>query len=147
MSDESATGASIRVRCTACGFIGPLNDFDVMGADKDKLFCNECGNEAPVERASEETTFSTSTIMSKQTSKPEDRALREGRWLIGRRIVRLRYLTESECRSAMFTQRCVVLELDDGTLLSPQADDEGNEAGVLIAQRPDGSETMFYLVQ
>jgi hypothetical protein len=39
----------IRVRCTACGFVGFLDEFDVLGATEGRLFCHACGSEAPVE--------------------------------------------------------------------------------------------------
>ncbi len=44
----------IRVRCTVCGFVGTLDDFDVMFANEGKLFCNNCGSEAPVETVNED---------------------------------------------------------------------------------------------
>lgn len=32
-------------RCPLCGFVGDLDDFDVLGADEGNLFCNNCWNE------------------------------------------------------------------------------------------------------
>ena len=49
MTDPTNAADVICVRCQACGFIGPLNDFDVMGADPEKLFCNRCGRETQVD--------------------------------------------------------------------------------------------------
>lgn len=31
------------VQCPACGYIDTIERYDVLGADYDKLFCNECG--------------------------------------------------------------------------------------------------------
>ena len=38
-----------RVRCMLCGFVGIIDDFDVLLSDKGLLFCPDCGREAPVE--------------------------------------------------------------------------------------------------
>jgi hypothetical protein len=32
-------------RCVQCNQIGTIDDFDVMGAGQDKVFCNACGFE------------------------------------------------------------------------------------------------------
>jgi len=53
-SDPCADRNSLRVRCLACGFVGTLDDFDVMGANPDRLFCHACGQEVPVEAVAEE---------------------------------------------------------------------------------------------
>ena len=50
MDSPPNAGNGIHVRCKTCGFVGPINDFDVIGADDDKLFCNQCGKETRVER-------------------------------------------------------------------------------------------------
>jgi hypothetical protein len=52
--------------------------------------------------------------------------------LAGRRIVSARYLTTKEAIDQHWTKRCIVLELDDGNLVFPTVDEEGNNAGVLV---------------
>jgi hypothetical protein len=52
--DSYAESDGIRVRCTVCGFVGTFDDFDVLGADPNRLFCGQCGREAPVEESSED---------------------------------------------------------------------------------------------
>ena len=52
--------------------------------------------------------------------------------LIGRKIVAIRYLTEEEMQDAGWHQYCIVIQLDDGTLLWPSMDDEGNGAGAMF---------------
>jgi Zn finger protein HypA/HybF involved in hydrogenase expression len=47
-SELHADDDRIRVRCTACGFVGTLDDFDVLFASEGNLFCNNCESEAPV---------------------------------------------------------------------------------------------------
>lgn len=32
-------------QCPECCFVGTIDDFDVLGADDGKLFCNQCGVE------------------------------------------------------------------------------------------------------
>lgn len=52
--------------------------------------------------------------------------------LVNRTIVSVRYLTEQERADLGFHFRCIVLVLDDGTLVYPSRDDEGNDAGTLF---------------
>lgn len=63
----------------------------------------------------------------------------ESRWtlaaqqqLLGRKIVKVRYLTEQEADELGWGTRCVVIQLDDGNLIYPSSDDEGNDAGSLF---------------
>jgi hypothetical protein len=57
--------------------------------------------------------------------------------LEGRTIVRVRYLREEELQSLYWRSTTVVLELDDGTLIFPSRDDEGNDAGALFTNLDD----------
>lgn len=43
----------IRVRCKSCGFVGTIDDFDVLLADEGKLFCHACDAETSVETVDE----------------------------------------------------------------------------------------------
>ena len=52
--------------------------------------------------------------------------------LEGRRIVKVRYMTAAEAESLGWGVRAVVMQLDDGNLIYPSADDEGNDAGALF---------------
>lgn len=52
--------------------------------------------------------------------------------LVGRKIVHARYMGAKEAENCGWDHRPVVLQLDDGSLIFPQSDDEGNDAGVLI---------------
>ena len=52
--------------------------------------------------------------------------------LLGRKIVTVRYLTEKEASEMGWDMRGIVLELDDGNLIFPSQDDEGNGAGALF---------------
>lgn len=53
------------------------------------------------------------------------------RLLVNKRIVQVRYMTDEEQRAFSWSNKAVVLQLDDGTLLFPSMDDEGNNAGAL----------------
>ena len=53
--------------------------------------------------------------------------------LEGRTIVKARYMTKKEKESLYWSKSALVLRLDDGVLLIPMSDDEGNEAGALMA--------------
>ena len=54
--------------------------------------------------------------------------------LIGRTVVEIRYLDEEQCKAMALPHTPVVLQLDDGTLLWPMADPEGNDGGALFIQ-------------
>ena len=59
--------------------------------------------------------------------------------LVGRVIVKVRWMTEEEAAAMYWDKRGPVLQLDDGTLLIATADDEGNNAGVLTVQSAGGN--------
>lgn len=52
--------------------------------------------------------------------------------LKGRKIVSVRYMTTEEMDSLGWSSRCVILQLDNGMLIYPSMDDEGNGAGALF---------------
>ena len=51
--------------------------------------------------------------------------------LIGKRIVGVRYLTKEETDESGWYSAPIVIELEDGSALIPQSDDEGNDGGAL----------------
>ena len=51
--------------------------------------------------------------------------------LLGKRIVGVRYLTKEETDASAWYSAPIVIELEDGQALIPQADDEGNDGGAL----------------
>ena len=57
--------------------------------------------------------------------------------LVGRTIVKVRYLTKKEMDELGWYDRSVVLHLDDGNIIFPSADDEGNNAGSLFTNSDD----------
>lgn len=63
--------------------------------------------------------------------------------LKGRKIVNCRYLSEREVEDMGWGCRCVVIELDDGSMIFPSRDDEGNGAGALFGQSPKGESLTF----
>lgn len=52
--------------------------------------------------------------------------------LEGRKIVLVRYLDDEEAASEGWSRRSVVLQLDNGLMIFPSMDDEGNDAGALF---------------
>ena len=62
--------------------------------------------------------------------------------LVGRTIVGVRYLDASETVLLGIANQPVCLELDDGALLWPMADDEGNDAGALFIQAGTKTNTL-----
>jgi hypothetical protein len=52
--------------------------------------------------------------------------------LVGRKIKAVRYLYPVEAENLGWASRSVIIELDNGVLVWPSADDEGNDAGALF---------------
>lgn len=52
--------------------------------------------------------------------------------LIGKKIVKVQYMTKKNAGDLDWYQRPLMLKLDDGSLIFPQADDEGNDGGALV---------------
>ena len=52
--------------------------------------------------------------------------------LVGRKIKAVRYLYPNEAEGLGWYGRSVVIELDNGVLIWPSTDDEGNHAGALF---------------
>jgi hypothetical protein len=52
--------------------------------------------------------------------------------LLGRKIVQVRYLSQEEADDLGWTERPVVIHLDDGNIILPSSDDEGNNAGAMF---------------
>lgn len=63
--------------------------------------------------------------------------------LEGRTVKSVRYLSAKEAQTLGWHQRPLVVEFDDGTLLFPSRDDEGNGAGALFGQGPKDEELVF----
>lgn len=56
--------------------------------------------------------------------------------LIGKTVADVRYQTDEEMEDAGFYHRAPIIVLSDGSLISGQQDDEGNDAGPLSVQTP-----------
>lgn len=63
--------------------------------------------------------------------------------LLGRRIVKVRYLNADECRRLMWDRTSVALVLDNGTTVYAARDGEGNDAGALHGITESGEEFVF----
>jgi hypothetical protein len=60
-------------------------------------------------------------------------------FLFGKTIASVRYLTQVEADAMMWDKRPLVIEFTDGSLLTPQSDDEGNEGGAMFYQNDSGA--------
>ena len=60
--------------------------------------------------------------------------------LVGRRIREVRYLTPEEVKALGWHSSTLVIQLDNGAIFYASADDEGNDAGALFGQGPNGEE-------
>lgn len=54
--------------------------------------------------------------------------------LVGRKIVSIRYMSDEEKDNMGWYSKAVVIKLDNGTVLYPSQDDEGNDAGSIFYQ-------------
>lgn len=52
--------------------------------------------------------------------------------LVGRKIVAVRYMSETEMNDHGWNDKALVIQLDNGLMIYPSADDEGNGAGALF---------------
>jgi hypothetical protein len=60
-------------------------------------------------------------------------------FLVGKTIASVRYLTEGSAFAIMWDKRPLVIEFTDGSLLTPQSDDEGNDGGAMFYQSNSGA--------
>lgn len=69
--------------------------------------------------------------------------------LMGRTIVSVRYLSKEEAKGMYWTAQCLVITLNDGTVLFPSRDDEGNGAGTIFGRdgRNGGTDLTFPVLQ
>jgi len=66
--------------------------------------------------------------------------------LLGRTIKAVRYLTPEEMDDLGWRSRSVAMFLDDGTIVWPSMDDEGNNAGALFGEKKGGEELTFPVI-
>ena len=52
--------------------------------------------------------------------------------LVGRKIVKVEWMTDEECEDWMWSSKPICMLLDDGTWIYPSKDDEGNDGGALF---------------
>ena len=62
--------------------------------------------------------------------------------LMARTVVDVRYLTKEEVEGLGWTKSAVVIIFNDGTMLFPSRDEEGNGAGALFGQAWSGEFTL-----
>jgi len=63
--------------------------------------------------------------------------------LVGRTIVDAAYLEDDECPELDWSEAPLVLTFDNGTILMPMRDDEGNGAGAISGENKDGLALLF----
>jgi len=54
------------------------------------------------------------------------------KFLVGCKIIKIDYMTSKECEDLGWYKRPIQIHLDNGAILSPQMDDEGNDGGALF---------------
>ena len=66
--------------------------------------------------------------------------------LKGRTIIQLRYMTDKEADGIGWVSRPLVLQLDNGSIIFPSQDDEGNDGGTLFGQNRDNEDLLTFPV-
>lgn len=69
------------------------------------------------------------------------------RALVGKRVVETRYLKDVEMRALGWEESVPVIIFDDGTMLFPSRDDEGNGGGALFGQGSKNEELLFPVIR
>ena len=67
--------------------------------------------------------------------------------LVGLKIVGVRYLTKEETDASGWYSSPIVIELDDGSALIPQSDDEGNDGGALWIANSKGKQDLIPVIR
>ena len=65
--------------------------------------------------------------------------------MVGATIEHLRYLTPEECETMGFYSSPLMIQLSNGYYLIPIRDDEGNDAGAMWYDHPDGEANTIYV--
>lgn len=66
-------------------------------------------------------------------------------FLTGKTISAVRYMTQDEADAMMWDKRPLVIIFTDGSLLTCQSDDEGNEGGSMFYQNDNGGVLIYTL--
>jgi len=66
--------------------------------------------------------------------------------LVGKKIKGVRYLTNEEAEGLDWYSRPIVIELNDGSLILPSRDDEGNDGGAMFGQSNQGDDWTFPVI-
>lgn len=72
--------------------------------------------------------------MTDVTKKWTDKATK---FLVGKKVKEVRYLTEEEAEGLGWHSRSLVIIFDDNSAIYPSRDDEGNDAGALLTSDDD----------
>tara|TARA_Y100001938_G_scaffold149911_1_gene238681 strand:+ start:2485 stop:2745 length:261 start_codon:yes stop_codon:yes gene_type:complete len=54
------------------------------------------------------------------------------KYLIGKKIVKVEYLPQDMLKDFMWHKRPITIHLEDGSIITPQMDDEGNDGGAML---------------
>ena len=68
-------------------------------------------------------------------------------YLVGLKIVGVRYLTKEETDASAWYSSPIAIELSDGSALIPQSDDEGNDGGSLWIANSKGKEDLAPVIR
>ena len=73
--------------------------------------------------------------MSKETIKRWNKIAHDK--LVGRKIVKVHYMGDEDMKEFDWFSRPLLIHLDDGNIIFPSMDDEGNDGGALFCNDED----------
>jgi hypothetical protein len=77
----------------------------------------------------------------------EDRRMaNEFMFLVAKRITSVRYMTQEEADALMWSKRPLIITLNDGSMIVPQMDDEGNNGGALWVVQNGEQDKLVYTI-
>jgi hypothetical protein len=86
-------------------------------------------------------------------TKTSERQQAEKRWtdyakmnLVGKKIVSVRYLSTEEAYAMGWSNRPLVIQFDDDSIIYSSMDDEGNNGGAILGQSKDGKQQLAFPV-
>jgi hypothetical protein len=67
-------------------------------------------------------------------------------FLVAKRITSVRYMTQEEADALMWSKRPLIITLNDGSMIVPQMDDEGNNGGALWVVQNGEQDKLVYTI-
>tara|TARA_B100000497_G_scaffold66439_2_gene75066 strand:+ start:10353 stop:10994 length:642 start_codon:yes stop_codon:yes gene_type:complete len=81
-----------------------------------------------------------------RSNQPHIKHAKNFQYLVGLRIIEVRYATPQEVKDMGWYSAPIVIQLSDGTVMYPQSDDEGNDGGALSLLNDNKNPDLAYTI-